>query len=171
MLPTGRPSARAAAGAATIAARAVPMTTCRRMAPPGSMAALNTRSEPPAVPAEQKSLRLLFRGTSRATSLVWGGVQSVSGAASVARRTPVAEAARIAAQRGSGRALTGRGRLSEAALVRAARRGSEAAVEELFDRHWDAIHRAALLVTGDAAAAEDIAQEAFLSGLRALDRF
>jgi RNA polymerase sigma-70 factor (ECF subfamily) len=83
----------------------------------------------------------------------------------------VAEAARIAAQRGSGRALTGRGRLSEAALVRAARRGSEVAIEELFDRHWDAIHRAALLVTGDAAAAEDIAQEAFLSALRALDRF
>jgi RNA polymerase sigma-70 factor (ECF subfamily) len=83
----------------------------------------------------------------------------------------VAEAARIAAQRRSGRALTGGGRLSEAALVRAARRGSEAAVEELFDRHWDAIHRAALLVTGDAAAAEDIAQEAFLSALRALERF
>ncbi len=80
----------------------------------------------------------------------------------------MAEAARIAAQRGSGRA---QGRLSEAALVRAARRGSDEAVEALFDRHWDAIHRAALLVTGDPAAAEDIAQEAFLAALRALDRF
>jgi RNA polymerase sigma-70 factor, ECF subfamily len=62
-------------------------------------------------------------------------------------------------------------REGEAALVRAARRGSEAAVEELFDRHWDAAYRAALLVTGDRAAAEDIAQEAFLAALRALPRF
>jgi RNA polymerase sigma-70 factor (ECF subfamily) len=83
------------------------------------------------------------------------------------------EAAGIAGQRldASGRVLTGGRRLSEAALVRAARRGSEAAVEELFGRHWDASYRAALLVTGDAAAAEDIAQEAFLSALRALPRF
>ena len=36
------------------------------------------------------------------------------------------------------RAVTPRGRVSEAALVRAAGRGSEAAVAELFDRHWDA---------------------------------
>jgi RNA polymerase sigma-70 factor (ECF subfamily) len=60
---------------------------------------------------------------------------------------------------------------SDGALVRAARRGSEAAVEQLFDRHWDAAYRAALLVTGDRAAAEDIAQEAFLAALRALPRF
>jgi RNA polymerase sigma-70 factor, ECF subfamily len=85
----------------------------------------------------------------------------------------VPEASSIAAQRhgGSRRVLTGGRRLSEAALVRAARRGSEAAVAELFDRHWSDAHRAALLVTGDAAAAEDIAQEAFLSALRALPRF
>jgi RNA polymerase sigma-70 factor (ECF subfamily) len=61
--------------------------------------------------------------------------------------------------------------MSEAALVRAARRGSEDAVAELFSRHWGPSYRAALLVTGDAAAAEDIAQEAFLAALRALDRF
>jgi RNA polymerase sigma-70 factor (ECF subfamily) len=42
---------------------------------------------------------------------------------------------------------------------------------ELFERHWPRMHRAALLITGDAAAAEDIAQEAFLSAIRALDRF
>jgi RNA polymerase sigma-70 factor, ECF subfamily len=42
---------------------------------------------------------------------------------------------------------------------------------ELFDRHWSRMHRAALLITGDAAAAEDIAQEAFLAAIRALDRF
>jgi RNA polymerase sigma-70 factor (ECF subfamily) len=85
----------------------------------------------------------------------------------------VPEAATIAGRtlEQPGRILTGRRRLSEAALVRAARRGSEAAVEELFGRHWDATYRAALLVTGDAAAAEDIAQEAFLSALRALPRF
>jgi RNA polymerase sigma-70 factor (ECF subfamily) len=64
-----------------------------------------------------------------------------------------------------------RGQLGEAALVRAAQDGSEEAVEELFARHWGAAYRAALLVTGDRAAAEDIAQEAFLAALRALPRF
>jgi RNA polymerase sigma-70 factor, ECF subfamily len=62
-------------------------------------------------------------------------------------------------------------RRSEAALVRAAQDGSEEAVAELFDRHWDAAHRAAYLITHDRAAAEDIAQEAFLAALRALPRF
>ena len=57
-----------------------------------------------------------------------------------------------------------RGRVGEAALVRAAQRGSQDAVAELFDRHWNGAYRAALLVTGDRAAAEDIAQEAFLAG-------
>ncbi len=69
------------------------------------------------------------------------------------------------------RVVTPRGRLSEAALVRAARRGSEEAVAELFDRHWNGAYRAAALVTGDRAAAEDIAQEAFLAALRALPSF
>jgi RNA polymerase sigma-70 factor (ECF subfamily) len=63
------------------------------------------------------------------------------------------------------------GRVGEAALVRAAQRGSQDAVEELFNRHWNGAYRAALLVTGDRAAAEDIAQEAFLSALRALPGF
>jgi RNA polymerase sigma-70 factor (ECF subfamily) len=61
--------------------------------------------------------------------------------------------------------------VGEAALVRAAQRGSGEAVEELFARHWRPAYRAALLVTGDAAAAEDITQEAFLAALRALPRF
>jgi RNA polymerase sigma-70 factor (ECF subfamily) len=69
------------------------------------------------------------------------------------------------------RGVTSRGRLSEAVLVRAALRGSEGAVAELFDRHWDAAYRAAALVTGDRTAAEDIAQEAFLAALRALPSF
>ncbi len=72
---------------------------------------------------------------------------------------------------GARHAVTRGGRLSEAALVRAAQRGSEQAVAELFDRHWSGAYRAAYLVTGDRAAAEDIAQEAFLAALRALESF
>jgi RNA polymerase sigma-70 factor, ECF subfamily len=60
---------------------------------------------------------------------------------------------------------------SERALIAAARDGSEAAVEELFRRFWPNLHRAAFLIVRDAAAAEDIAQEAFLAALSALDRF
>jgi RNA polymerase sigma-70 factor (ECF subfamily) len=62
-------------------------------------------------------------------------------------------------------------RRSEAALVRAARRGDAAAVDELFRRHWPSAYRAAYLVIGDAGAAEDVAQEAFLKAIAALDRF
>jgi RNA polymerase sigma-70 factor, ECF subfamily len=61
--------------------------------------------------------------------------------------------------------------VGDAALVRAAQRGSQDAVEQLFTRHWRGAYRAALLVTGDRAAAEDIAQESFLAALRALPRF
>jgi RNA polymerase sigma-70 factor, ECF subfamily len=60
---------------------------------------------------------------------------------------------------------------SDAALVRAAQGGSERAVEALFARHWPDAYRTALLIAHDRAAAEDIAQEAFLSALRALPRF
>lgn len=67
--------------------------------------------------------------------------------------------------------LTRRRAASEAAVIRAAQEGSEEAVEELFARHWGQAYRAAFLVTGDGAAAEDIAQEAFLSALRALPSF
>jgi RNA polymerase sigma-70 factor, ECF subfamily len=59
----------------------------------------------------------------------------------------------------------------DAALVRAAQRGSHDAIEELFERHWGAAHRAAYLIVRDAAAAEDVAQEAFLAAIRSLDRF
>src|SRR3954453_18607287 len=62
-------------------------------------------------------------------------------------------------------------RASDASLVRAAQRGSERAVEELFARHWPDAYRTALLIAHDRAAAEDIAQEAFVSALRALPRF
>jgi RNA polymerase sigma-70 factor (ECF subfamily) len=59
----------------------------------------------------------------------------------------------------------------ERALVRDAQQGSSAAIEELFRRHWSSAHRAAFLIVQDASAAEDIAQEAFVAALRALDRF
>jgi RNA polymerase sigma-70 factor (ECF subfamily) len=73
----------------------------------------------------------------------------------------------------AGRLRVGRplSRRSEAALVRSAQGGSAEAAEELFRRHWPAAHRAAWLVVHDAAAAEDIAQEAFLSAFRSLGRF
>lgn len=60
---------------------------------------------------------------------------------------------------------------TEAELIRSAQRGSEDAIERLFAAHWPKAWRAAYLVVHDAAAAEDIAQEAFLSAVRALDRF
>jgi RNA polymerase sigma-70 factor (ECF subfamily) len=60
---------------------------------------------------------------------------------------------------------------TERALIRDAQRGSEEAFEQLFRSHWPRAYRAALLVVGDAAAAEDIAQESFLAAVRALDRF
>lgn len=60
---------------------------------------------------------------------------------------------------------------SDAALVRAAQAGSDEAVEALFERHWQDAYRAAYLIARDAAAAEDIAQEAFLATVRALPRF
>jgi RNA polymerase sigma-70 factor (ECF subfamily) len=55
--------------------------------------------------------------------------------------------------------------------VRAARAGSSLALDELFKAHWSAAHRAAYLIVHDSAAAEDIAQEAFIAAIRALDRF
>jgi RNA polymerase sigma-70 factor (ECF subfamily) len=55
--------------------------------------------------------------------------------------------------------------------VRAARAGSAEAMEGLFRLHWRPAHRAAYLVTGDATAAEDIAQESLLAAIRALDSF
>ena len=68
------------------------------------------------------------------------------------------------------RALRARVR-TDAALVRAAQRGSADAFDELFARHWPRAYRAACLVCADADAAEDVAQEAFLAAVRALDRF
>jgi RNA polymerase sigma-70 factor (ECF subfamily) len=66
--------------------------------------------------------------------------------------------------------MAGSGR-DERARIRGAQSGSASDLEALFRRHWPAAFRAAYLVVHDAAAAEDIAQEAFLAALRALDRF
>jgi RNA polymerase sigma-70 factor, ECF subfamily len=65
-------------------------------------------------------------------------------------------------------ALPGR---QERAWVRGAQAGSASDLEALFRAHWHRAHRAAYLVVHDSAAAEDIAQEAFLAAVRTLDRF
>ena len=70
---------------------------------------------------------------------------------------------RIVRSGGSGR--------DERAWVRGAQAGSVSDLEALFRAHWPRAYRAAYLVVHDAAAAEDIAQEAFLAAVRALDRF
>jgi RNA polymerase sigma-70 factor (ECF subfamily) len=59
----------------------------------------------------------------------------------------------------------------ERRLLAGVRAGSREDLEQLFRTHWWRAHRAALLIVRDEAAAEDIAQEAFVAALRALDRF
>jgi RNA polymerase sigma-70 factor (ECF subfamily) len=61
--------------------------------------------------------------------------------------------------------------VAERAWIRGAQQGSVEDLERLFREHWPRAYRAARLVTGDPAAAEDIAQEAFLAAVRNLDRF
>ena len=59
----------------------------------------------------------------------------------------------------------------ERAWVRGAQAGSASDLEALFRLHWPRAYRAAYLVVHDRGAAEDIAQEAFLAAVRALDTF
>ena len=59
----------------------------------------------------------------------------------------------------------------ERKLIREAQGGSREALADLYSAHWRRAHRAAYLVVHDAAAAEDIAQDAFLAAVDALDRF
>jgi len=68
----------------------------------------------------------------------------------------------------SAKPLAGR---RERELLRAAQGGSKEAIEQIYRAHWPRAHRAAFLIVHDGAAAEDIAQEAFLAALRALDGF
>jgi RNA polymerase sigma-70 factor (ECF subfamily) len=59
----------------------------------------------------------------------------------------------------------------ERKLVREAQRGSRQALADLYTAHWRRAYRAAYLVVHDGAAAEDVAQDAFLAAVDALDRF
>jgi RNA polymerase sigma-70 factor, ECF subfamily len=59
----------------------------------------------------------------------------------------------------------------ERRLIREAQRGSADALADLYAAHWPAAHRAAYLIVHDAGAAEDIAQDAFLAAVDALDHF
>ena len=74
----------------------------------------------------------------------------------------------IAVQDAAPPRLSGR---RERRLVRAAQDGSADALAELYSAHWRRAHRAAYLVVHDTAAAEDVAQDAFLAAVAALDRF
>ena len=73
-------------------------------------------------------------------------------------------------QRARARRLPRRARRAPA-RARAPSAGSAEDFEALFALHWPRAYRTAWLVVHDAAAAEDIAQEAFIAALRALDSF
>jgi len=60
---------------------------------------------------------------------------------------------------------------SDRSLIAGALAGAESDVELLFRRHWPRAYRAALMIVQDHAAAEDVAQEAFVAAIRRLDRF
>ena len=60
---------------------------------------------------------------------------------------------------------------AERKLVREAQAGSAEALTALYTAHWRRAHRAAYLVVHDSSAAEDVAQDAFLAAVDALDRF
>ena len=80
----------------------------------------------------------------------------------------VAESLAVTGEIGRRRACRPR---TEQSLIRGALAGSEADLEVLFARFWPRAYRAAFLIVHDHAAAEDIAQEAFLAAIRRLDRF
>lgn len=60
---------------------------------------------------------------------------------------------------------------SDRSLIAGALTGVESDVELLFRRHWPRAYRAAFMIVQDHAAAEDVAQEAFVAAIRRLDRF
>ena len=62
-------------------------------------------------------------------------------------------------------------RRDERAWIRGAQAGSVPDREQLCRAHWPRAYRAAYLIVHDGAAAEDIAQEAFLAAMRNLDSF
>jgi RNA polymerase sigma-70 factor (ECF subfamily) len=60
---------------------------------------------------------------------------------------------------------------SDRSLIAGAAAGKQSDLELLFRRHWPRAYRAAFLIVHDHAAAEDVAQEAFVAAIRRLDRF
>jgi RNA polymerase sigma-70 factor (ECF subfamily) len=60
---------------------------------------------------------------------------------------------------------------SDRSLIAGALAGAESDLELLFRRHWPRAYRAAFMIVQDHAAAEDVAQEAFVAAMRRLDRF
>jgi RNA polymerase sigma-70 factor, ECF subfamily len=56
-------------------------------------------------------------------------------------------------------------------LVARAKEGAPDAVAELFRRHWPSVWLAAYAVCGRREAADDVAQEAFVRGMSALETF
>lgn len=61
--------------------------------------------------------------------------------------------------------------LEDSELVERARRGDVGAYEELVRRYQEIAFRTAYLITGDAAEAEDVAQDGFVKAYQALGRF
>src|SRR6516225_1364012 len=59
----------------------------------------------------------------------------------------------------------------DSALVARARRGDEAAFEEIVHRYQQVAFRTAYVLTGSASDAEDATQEGLVKAFRALDRF
>lgn len=59
----------------------------------------------------------------------------------------------------------------ERRLVGRAKQGARDAVAELFRRHWPSVWRAAYAVCGRRELANDVAQEAFVRGISALETF
>lgn len=60
---------------------------------------------------------------------------------------------------------------SDRSLIAGALAGAESDLELLFHRHWPRAYRAAFLIVHDHAAAEDVAQEAFVAAIRRLGSF
>ena len=61
--------------------------------------------------------------------------------------------------------------LEDSKLIERARRGDVGAYEELVRRYQEIAFRTAYLITGDAAEAEDVAQDGFVKAYQALGRF
>lgn len=60
---------------------------------------------------------------------------------------------------------------SDRVLVERIQRGEKAACAECIERHAPGVYRLALRLTGNAAEAEDVVQETFLSAFKAIDKF